>query len=58
LQVSTRDAFVVVDACQGRFKEEWLHEYLGKDAIVLITGMTAPYDLHADTRPRDTVLRP
>ena len=23
---------------QGRFKEEWLHEYLNKDAIVLITG--------------------
>jgi hypothetical protein len=36
--VSTRDAFVVVDACQGRFKEEWLHDYLRKDAIVLITG--------------------
>ena len=36
--VSTRDAFVVVDACQGRFKEEWLEEYLRKDAIVLITG--------------------
>eukprot|EP00277_Geminigera_cryophila_P001574 CAMPEP_0179416164 /NCGR_PEP_ID=MMETSP0799-20121207/6642_1 /TAXON_ID=46947 /ORGANISM="Geminigera cryophila, Strain CCMP2564" /LENGTH=489 /DNA_ID=CAMNT_0021188997 /DNA_START=57 /DNA_END=1526 /DNA_ORIENTATION=+ len=36
--VSTRDAFVVVDACQGRFKEEWLDEYLRKQAIVLITG--------------------
>ena len=36
--VATRDAFVVVDACQGRFKEEWLDEYLRKNAIVLITG--------------------
>lgn len=36
--VSTRDAFIVVDACQGRFKEEWLEEYLRKNAIVLITG--------------------
>ena len=73
--VATRDAFVVVDACQGRFRtqvqvrsialnhrtrgragqaailwfligdivsrpslRQWLHEYLDKGAIVLITG--------------------
>jgi len=36
--IATRDAFIVVDACQGRFKEEWLDEYLRKNAIVLITG--------------------
>jgi hypothetical protein len=36
--VSTRDAFVVVDACQARFKKAWLHEYLEKGAFVLITG--------------------
>ena len=28
----------VVDACQGRFEAEMLHELLAKDVIVLITG--------------------
>ena len=34
----TRDAFVVIDACQARFKKAHLHELLEKGAFVLITG--------------------
>lgn len=30
--------FYVVDACQGRFEIDWLHELLHSNAIVLITG--------------------
>jgi hypothetical protein len=36
--VSARDAFIVVDACQARFRREWLTDYLNKGAFVLITG--------------------
>mmetsp|Transcript_30261 Transcript_30261/g.59091 ORF Transcript_30261/g.59091 Transcript_30261/m.59091 type:complete len:496 (+) Transcript_30261:65-1552(+) len=36
--VSARDAFIVVDACQGRFRSDQLTEYLNNGAFVLITG--------------------
>jgi len=36
--VSTRDAFVVVDACQGRFWSKDIQDCLNKGAFVLITG--------------------
>lgn len=36
--IATRDAFIVVDACQGRFTTSWLQSFLQKGAMVLITG--------------------
>lgn len=36
--VATRDAFIVVDACQGRMKERELNDNIQKGAIVLLTG--------------------
>eukprot|EP00290_Baffinella_frigidus_P025015 CAMPEP_0180252838 /NCGR_PEP_ID=MMETSP0987-20121128/39262_1 /TAXON_ID=697907 /ORGANISM="non described non described, Strain CCMP2293" /LENGTH=417 /DNA_ID=CAMNT_0022221629 /DNA_START=131 /DNA_END=1384 /DNA_ORIENTATION=- len=36
--VATRDAFIVVDACQGRFTNKWLQNYIREGAMVLITG--------------------
>jgi len=37
-QVRKLNGLFVVDACQGRFEKEMLHELMDKEAIVLITG--------------------